>query len=361
MHLDTQQRLTRLRGDAPAKRHNARTIAALTGNPGCGRRAVLDAAGIDKDALARNLGFPSRFGQSQFAITRGNTFERQVKANGFAELLALLRDTLELELTEVGIADLEEVGGNTSTELRFTRSRQALLAAADDRGRATFFDHPLLRIDVGGNDVYLEPDLVAFQHEGKFHVVEIKSFAVIDRQADGTKVAAAARQSAVYVLALRRLLGAERVSDEVVLVCPENFSNKPTAAKVDVRKQLIILDHQLTRLERIETLVAALPPDLSLDLTGNTVDELATTVSTMEPRYAPECLASCEMAFFCRHQGAGRTETLGISVREELGGVETVSRALSLADGTAVPSVEEEDAATLLRLTARAYDTAVAA
>ena len=32
---------------------------------------------------------------------------------------------------------------------------------------------------------YLEPDLVAFQLGGQFHVVEIKSFAVIDGQADG--------------------------------------------------------------------------------------------------------------------------------------------------------------------------------
>jgi hypothetical protein len=361
MHLDIQNWLTQLRGSAPAKRHNARTVAALTGNPGCGRRAVLDAAGIDKDALARKLGFPARFGQSQFAITRGNAFERQVKANGFAELLALLRDALGLELVEVGIDDLEEVGGNKNTELRFTRSRQALLAAADERGRATFFDHPLLRLDVGGNEVYLEPDLVAFQHEGKFHVVEIKSFAIIDQQADGTKVAAAARQSAVYVLALRRLLGDDRVSHDVVLVCPENFSNKPTAVKIDVRKQLIILEHQLTRLARIETLVDALPPALSLDLANSTIDDLTATVTTMEPRYAPECLASCEMAYFCRQQCAGHTETLGTGVREELGGVETVSRALSLANGTAVASVEEEDAATLLRLTARAYDTAVAA
>ena len=37
-------------------------------------------------------------------------------------------------------------------------------------------------------------------------MVEIKSFSVIDGQADGEKVAAAAIQSAVYVMALRDLL-----------------------------------------------------------------------------------------------------------------------------------------------------------
>ncbi len=68
------------------------------------------------------------------------------------------------------------------------------------------FDHPLLRLEVGGRHAYLEPDLIAFQLRGRFHVVEIKSFAVIDGQADGDKVAAAAIQSAVYVLALRDAL-----------------------------------------------------------------------------------------------------------------------------------------------------------
>ncbi|RSM35222.1 hypothetical protein DMB66_60645, partial [Actinoplanes sp. ATCC 53533] len=194
------------------------------------------------------------FGQSQFAITRGNAFEAQVKANAFAELIRLLRETLGLELNEVGQTDLEEVGGNTSQEMRHIRSRQKLTGAAAD-GESTFFDHPLLTLDVGGNTVYLEPDLVAFHHNGKFHVVEIKSFAVIDDQADGGKVAAAATQSAVYVLALRRLLGADdAVSHEVVLVCPKDFSNQPVATKVDVRKQLIVLQHQLSRLSRIEKL-----------------------------------------------------------------------------------------------------------
>ena len=60
--------------------HNARTIAALTSNPGCARRAVMDAAGVDKERPARHVGFPAKFGQSRFAITRGNAFEAQVKA-----------------------------------------------------------------------------------------------------------------------------------------------------------------------------------------------------------------------------------------------------------------------------------------
>lgn len=63
-----------------------------------------------------------------------------------------------------------------------------------------------MHLTVAGQRVYLEPDLIAFQLAGRFHVVEIKSFAVIDGQADASKVSAAATQAAVYVLAMRQLL-----------------------------------------------------------------------------------------------------------------------------------------------------------
>ncbi|MDF2711847.1 MAG: hypothetical protein K0R62_7499 [Nonomuraea muscovyensis] len=94
-------RLDALRGTTPQKPHDARAIAALAANPGCTRRALLDGAGIDKDAAARHLGFPAPFGQSPFAITRGNAFEALVKADGCAELLRMLRELLGLPIAEV--------------------------------------------------------------------------------------------------------------------------------------------------------------------------------------------------------------------------------------------------------------------
>lgn len=363
MQNENDVRLRQIRGQAQPKRHNARTIAALTGNPGCARRAVLDAAGVDKQKLAHRIGYPARFGQSQFAITRGNAFEAQVKANGCAELLRLLRETLDLDLAEVAYADLESVGGNTSQDLRHAYARNELHRAADGRDGATLFDHPLLRMEIAGQNVYLEPDLVAFQHAGVFHVVEVKSFAVIDDQADPSKVAAAAIQSAVYVLALRRMLGRpEAVSHEVVLVCPKNFSNTPVSTKIDVRKQLIVLEYQLARLTRMEALLGALPPGLTLDLTPDESgqptrppEELIQALRQMPARYEPDCLAKCEMAFFCREEAAGCTAALGISVREDLGGVETVAEALGLADGSLVAADDQIEAAAMLRTTARVY------
>ena len=363
---DTEARLQRIRGTARPLDHNARTIAALTSNPGCARRAVLDAAGIDKQRLAAYTGFPAQVGQSRFAITRGNAFEAQVKANGCAELLRLLREHLDLPIPEVSYDDLELVGGNDSREVRYARSRSLLTRAAatsDDAG--TLFDHPLLRLDVGGRTAYLEPDLIAFRLRGQFWIVEIKSFAVIDGQADGGKVAAAVTQAAVYVLALRGLLaelgyGPEAVSHEVVLVCPENFANRPTAVRVDVRKQLTVLNRQLSRLARIETLVAALPPELTLDLLADDagvpqrpVLDIVHALDRIDARYAPECLSACEMAYFCRDEARGDTAALGRAVRDELGGIDSVNAVLGLAEGSLTPAPEQAEAAEMLRLAAR--------
>src|SRR5260221_6019565 len=253
-----EARLDRIRGQVAPKSHNARTVAALTSNPGCARRAIMDAAGVDKPRLASYVGFPPRFGQSGFAIGRGNAFETQVKADGCAQLLRLLREHLDLPIPEVSYDNLDDVGGNTSLQVRHAKTKALLARAARSEADAgTLFDHPLLRLEVGGRPVYLEPDLIAFQLRGSFHVVEIKSFPVIDGQADGDKVASAVTQSAVYVLALRGLLAEaglepEAVADTVVLVCPENFSNSPTAALLDVRRQLTVLRRQLARLASID-------------------------------------------------------------------------------------------------------------
>ena len=341
-------RIDRLRGPVPGKRHNARTIAALTANPGCTRRAVLDAAGVDKPALAQRIGFAGRFGQSRFALARGNAFEAMLKADGGA----LLRETLGIPDISVSYDDLGDDADDT-LDARHRRTRQLLESA-----RTALIDHPLLTLDVAGQTVYLEPDLIAFQRDGHLRVVEIKSFAIIDGQADAAKVSAAAVQAAVYVLALRRLLGDERVSHEVVLVAPANFSMSPIAVVLDVRKQLATLRRQLSRLASVPSLVAALPPEVSFDL-ALPVPDLLSSLTALDARYAPECLSTCEMSVYCRHEAAGTTAALGRPVREALGGVETIADVLGLAGGTLTPTEDQAEAAALLRAASRLRDEAL--
>ncbi|BCJ58357.1 hypothetical protein [Micromonospora endophytica] len=367
----SEQRLATIRGDTPPRRHNARTIAALTGNPGCTRRAVLDGAGVDKPLLAERIGFPARFGQSRFAITRGNVFEAQVKADGGAELLRLVAERLGVPVPAA--ASWTDLGGRDDVTGREERSAALLTAAltgpaptgtetpqADPAGgtdAAALFDHPLLGLDVAGRRVYLEPDLVAARLGGRFHVVEVKSFAVIDGQADPAKLAAAAVQSAVYVLALRELLAAgghdpRLVSHEVVLVCPADFTNRPVAHLIDVRKQLLVVRRQLDRMDQLDVLLTGVPADFTAD-PADDATALVDSLARVRANYAPDCLASCELAYFCRHEAGGQTGTLGRPVREALGGIDDIDEVLALAGGDHPADPERAEAAALLRTAAR--------
>ncbi|MCJ1677172.1 hypothetical protein MTF65_07420 [Streptomyces sp. APSN-46.1] len=340
-----RQRLADLRGPAvPPRPLDARALAALAANPGCGRRALLDGAGVDKTALAAALGSPASFGQSQFAIVRGNSFEAKVKGDGGAELLRLVHERLgagaEAPGPDARVPDLTAAG----PEGRAARTALALreaTAAGEAAGVWTLLDHPMLALEVAGSPAYLEPDAVVVHPDGRWTVVEIKSFPMIDGSADAAKVGAAARQAAVYVLALERTaekLAGATVGHQVLLVCPKDFSNLPTAAVVDVRRERAVTRRQLDRLTRVEELARALPEGLSFD-PARPAEELTEAVSAVSAAYAPECLAACELAFHCRDRArtAGEVTALGRSVRGELGALTTVEAALAAAAGCGSP------------------------
>jgi hypothetical protein len=316
---------------------DARALAALAANPGCRRRAVLDAAGVDKGAVAEVLGAPARFGQSRFAFSRGHAFEARVKADRCRELLRLLGAEVEGEPEgQVEVPDL----GAPGPQGRAARTRLALAEATP--GVWTLLDHPLLALDVAGAITYLEPDAVAIAPDGQWTVVEIKSFPILDGGADALKVGAAARQAAVYVLALDAV-EAHRTRTDILLVCPKDFSNLPTAEWVDVRKQLAVTRRQLDRLTRIGEITAALPEGTTFDLAlaedGRTptrpTAELAAAVDTVPAAYAPDCLSTCELAFHCRDhsRAAGDINALGRGLRAELGDLTTVEAVLAAAHG----------------------------
>ncbi|WP_280698910.1 hypothetical protein [Kitasatospora sp. GP82] len=364
------QRLSELRGRAPQRSLDARALAALAANPGCRRRAVLDSAGVDKAAVAGRLGHAAPFGQSPFAIARGIVFEARLKDDGYAALLEPLRRHLGLppEATALTVPDLLV---RSTPAVRAERTREALAEAASAPAAWTLLDHPMLRLTVAGSPAYLEPDAVVV-HGGRCSVVEIKSFPVLDGSADPAKVGAAARQAAVYVLALQEAAAAtagRAVADSpyakqelpgspelsVLLVCPKDFSNRPTAVTVDIRRELATTRRQLTRLTRIEELLAALPPGTTFDLAPDEAgsptrptEELAGAVAALPAAYSPDCLSSCELGFHCRAQArcADSVEQLGRGVRGELGSLRTVTEALAAAahgGGSAERSEQTEE------------------
>lgn len=382
-----RRRLAELRGgpDVQPRPLDARALAALAANPGCHRRALLDGAGVDKAALAQALGAPAPFGQSQFAFARGNSFEAKVKADGGAELIRLLCESTgetPPEPEQVAVPDLRADG----PEGRTARTRLALApgragaadTAAADAGAAgagaeagaeagagaagvwTLLYHPMVALDVAGSAAYLEPDVIALHPDGSCTVVEIKSFPILDGSADAAKVGAAARQAAVYALALEESGCAGPVREQALLVCPKDFTNLPTAHGVDIRKQRATTRRQLARLTRIEEIAAALPAETVFD-PSRPASELTPAVESVPAAYAPECLSSCELAFHCRARAreTGAVESLGRSVRGELGGFRTIGAALTAAAGAGShdpgeePAGTEDPAAAALRRAAR--------
>ncbi|MFD5182093.1 hypothetical protein ACFWMQ_05540 [Streptomyces sp. NPDC058372] len=335
-----RQRLAQVRGvSVPPRPLDARALAALAANPGCHRRALLDGAGVDKPRLAEALGVPSGFGQSQFAFMRGHAFEARVKADGGAELLRLAHACLGGGPAPDSGGEVPDLAAPGPAE-RVARTEEALRKAAGRPGGWTLLDHPMLVLEVAGSEAFLEPDAVVVHPDGGWSVVEIKSFPMLDGSADAAKVGSAARQAAVYVLALEeaaaRLSGplgaAPAVRHRVLLVCPKDFSNLPAGAAVDVRKQRAVTRRQLSRLTRVEELADALPPEVCFD-PDRPAAELLHAVESVPAAYAPECLSACELAFHCRERArsAGDVTALGRSVRGELGGLTSVDEVLAAA------------------------------
>lgn len=365
------ERLARIRGSLPPGRANARSVAALTQNPGCTRRRVLDSAGIKAHELAANLGHPTLRGQSPFAIEGGNRFEDRLKRRSGYELLV---EALEpfVELPKPPDLVVEDVNAGRPgrdpqawMDARAKRTDAALtLIAGGDPSAPHIVDHPVLRFDLAGVTVNLEPDALAFRVGERLELVEIKSFPIIDGQADPAKLSATAGQAAVYHMALRATL--ERLGFDpellvwsVILVAPRNFGRTPIASRIPLKKKSMSLERVLRAVPRTADVLDGLPDDLTFDVDpGGDLDEgdmraaLAAAVSSVAAFYVPECAQNCDMAKFCRQEAWTNDDParLGRDARDNLAGVHSLADALRLAtDGPGDNEGELADVADALQ------------
>lgn len=267
--------LSQIRGGIPAARANARSVAALADNPGCTRRRVLDAAAVPVHEIAERAGFESNRGQSPFAIGSGVAFERNLKersqhrglADALAPYVVLPAQPVVRKLARAA----GKVGTPTWLQSRVTATVESLVAMTQNHADAPdLLDHPMLTFTASGVTAYLEPDALAVEVDGQLELVEIKSFPVIDGQADPKKVAAAAGQSAVYVLALRQALSASGLDPDlvrwsVILVAPRNFGRTPTAHRVPLRRKAMALERVLARVESIPEILSRLPEGYTME------------------------------------------------------------------------------------------------
>jgi len=365
---DPQAWLERLRGDLPSVRPHARSIGMMVTTGSCRARQVLDLAGVDKERLAERLGVPGQYGQSPFAIDRGNRFERAVKRDSYAALVALLQPR-GLEPDRVVVRDLKtEFPMNPKRaddvlRKRANATRDLVLAITEGTvPNGTIVDGGALTWTFGGVGVRLETDALAWWLGGQLRVVEMKSYPIEWGQIDREKVSSLAWQTAVYVAALQDMLveaGRDPglVATEIFLVCPKNTGFTPTLVPHNVAPQLRLL----RRFQHRQADVAGWAVELG-DVTFDAADgtggsahaALTQALAALAPSYQPNCLSNCELAGYCRGcaQAAGEPTAIGVDVAHMLGSVADVHRAEALSTGTAQPSGPDEQlvAAELRRL-----------
>lgn len=349
-----------IRGSLPRAKANARSVAALTENPGCTRRRVIDAAGVAAHELAEKLGHPTLRGQSPFAIEGGNRFEDRLKRrSGYELLVEALEPYVSLpKPPDLVVVDVNNVGrlkdAQAWMDARVRRTDDVLSRIArGDADAPHIVDHPVLRFDVAGVTVNLEPDALAFRVGDHLELVEIKAYPIIDGQADPGKLASTAGQSAVYHMALRAALerlgfDPELLTWSVILVAPRNFGRTPVAHRIPLKKKSLSLSRVLRAVPKTADVLATLPDELTFDVNprgelgdGAAKAALTAAVGTVPALYVPECVQNCDMAKFCRQEAWNNDDParLGRAARDNLAGVKSLGDALRLA--TTGPNIGE--------------------
>lgn len=376
--MTRQERLAAFRGGFPTANLNARRIAAALEVPGCHRRTVLEAGIVNLEKLGVLVTGDAADRQSPFAISRGKQFENQVTDNGMASVLALARTHLGLEIPEAREKDLSaasvrlEFPGIPPRKLNRHRARLTRRYIEQMLTNPEFainlLRHGMTVLNFGGELAYLEQDVLAFTVKGRIHVVEIKSYPMIDGRADATKACATARQAAVYVLSLQELAvsigaAADVIDTNVMIVLPENLSFRPTAEVVDTQSQVRRLRRQLPEVPRAAAILAGLPFGTalpSLPDSNNAREAAAARASAHEalaqlpPRFGDGCI-NCPLFRFCRDE-AERQQTvarLGNAIAGACGNITTIGAALEFAAGCRRPADAGEAAAAELLARAR--------
>ncbi|MBB5871684.1 hypothetical protein F4553_005063 [Allocatelliglobosispora scoriae] len=298
-------------------------MAGLLATPGCERRARL--VGVLDHAAVR-LGAPEPH-QSPFALARAAQFAGRLARDEHAAVVGLIREHLAIEPGDTvtstlatALADpeprLHVVPGPTVIPLPTRRpapphaaTLQELVSSAKPPATAppppstpTLQEMVLstARPDTGPE---LDTGPLLLVSGPTPHLVAVRTYAMVDGQADPSKVAATSREVAVIVAALRAAHPA--VSARVLLVLPRNFGLAPTGALLDVTPQLARLGH------------LRLPEPASPD-----------HVADLPHRFGDGC-TECPLFDHCASEQTGLVTRLGDTMTNLCGPGTTVAQALA--------------------------------
>jgi len=349
-----------LAGGAKRTGRSVRDVSRWGHNPGCGTNNAAFAARVDLDRLLEGTELAAEYGQSRFAIARGQRVERIGRQDDYEKTFEVLDDAFGYP--ESGRATLDmRTGygfGNAALDARADATKVAVaqIVAGDDDA-PNLIDGAVLRADIGGYTARLEADTLGARRGPEFHVVEFKSWAKVDgRFADAAKVGEALRQMGLYSLLVSNLIEDvggnpdDILSDVGLLVTPRNVGLQLVGSKLSLGRARTVAETTLAALPDPTDFTGEVDPDATFGAVADRaatddqrIDALERVTDTYGVEYRQSCLSSCGLARFCRHRArvADSPEVCGSGVVRMLPGVHSLRRADDLARGAA-PTVDEQ-------------------
>jgi hypothetical protein len=313
-------------------------------------------------AVAKAEGIPATFGQSPFAIARGNQFERELFQDGARRLIPELIQHDILPAGASGFMDLRlrRNGGTRIDSLDDAIARtKELVVGLGKAARRRYPDYPAVvagatvRVPKGIllPEAILIVDALAVRLDGErpeISVGEIKTYPDRGGHTDPGELALARAQAGIYVHGLDLVVGELSLTGRVAvsrlgfLVLSRPGSNQPS---IRPREDL---KYQAERARRgfdlLERAAAAFDSDLWAADETEVSEALIRAILSAGTTYNEACLSFCDLAPRC-YERAYRDDdpaVLGEDVRRFLGTIK-LARAVELLDGASPRDDAERD------------------
>jgi hypothetical protein len=339
-----------------ARRNTRGRFEQWAKNSTCVANTVSAVHNVRLDKAAEAAGLEASFGQSPFAITRGNRFEAGLFSDDARRLRIALERKGALTDGSTGFLDLRlRINGGA----RLGSVDQAVAAtekwlwriAAEPLSAESIVAAPTIRIPKGvilpEALLIIDAATVVMTDGGRPRITvgEIKVFPDRGGHTDPQQLASARAQAGVYRHALELSVASLGLADGLD-IAPDGFlvftwpgSNSP-AVRVgeDLTYQAIRAERGFRRLEEVAMSIVR-DDDFSADN-----PTLIQRVLRAPTDYSEVCLSFCDLAPRCHAQAVEEDDSivLGGEVKRLLGDT-TVARALELMGGAAPASSRETD------------------
>jgi hypothetical protein len=337
-----------------ARRNTRGRFEQWAKNPTCPANTLSAVHNVRLDKVAEKAGFDPSFGQSPFALARGNIFEAGLFYDDAARLRAALERKGSLPADSNGFLDLR-LKMNRGT--RLTTVDEAVAETnewlrgitADPSSAETIVAAPMIKIPRGvilpEALLIIDAATVTVTGDGRARVTvgEIKVFPDRGGHTDPQQLASARAQAGIYRHALTLTVEALGLAAELdiardgFLVFTWPGSNSPSIrAGEDLTYQAIRAERGFNRLEEVAQAIVR-EDDFAADNPA-----LIERVLGAQTDYSEACLSFCDLASRCHARAVEADDPviLGGEVKQLLGEM-TVTRAIELMNG-ATPADDRE-------------------